>query len=65
MIAAQEGVLPLGRFNICDQYAIMRDVARTIRQRMGPGPIRWDVLVINYQHGLTRMVGYRVGGSER
>lgn len=50
----------VGQFPISDQFCICRDIARQIRQRLGPGaPIRWDVAVLSSRQGLIRMIGYR------
>lgn len=56
----REAQFVIGQLSICGQYLVLRDVARTLRNRLGPGtPIRWDIAVILRRSGLVRMIGYR------
>ena len=48
----------VGHVGIVHQYAIMRDIARQIRARLGPGPVGWDISLLTTS-GVVRMIGYR------
>jgi hypothetical protein len=48
----------VGHVGISDQFAIMLDVARQIRARLGAGAVGWDVFLVT-PSGVVRMIGYR------
>jgi hypothetical protein len=57
-VITEECQFMVGHVGVADQFAIMRDIARQIRARLGPGPIGWDVLWVT-EAGVVRMIGYR------